>query len=312
MVVLGERNSYSQRIMGPLLIAAVVLGLLGLPLAIWLDLRILSERMLRMQASEISRIVDDMRGFYGSDVVARVLEADGPVTVTHNYRDIKGAIPIPATLSIELGQRISAHDGSAKYRFVSDMTFKGRPPHQLDDFERNAIANLRAHPEQRIVDVSGSLFDQSVRTAAPVIMGPVCVSCHNTHPESPKTDWKVGDVRGIQEISVDAADLRERLLVQILAVVPHPRLARGPCHHHLAAAAGAAHQRHEPGADRRQRLPRRYFAEAREIPVAASLQEHLQRPEGCVHRHRTQEAHDLLLRHQGFHRAFPNGSSRRT
>jgi adenylate cyclase len=33
-------------------------------------------------------------------------------------------------------------------------------------------------------------------------MGPVCVSCHNMHPDSPKTDWKVGDVRGIQEISV--------------------------------------------------------------------------------------------------------------
>ena len=27
-----------------------------------------------------------------------------------------------------------------------------------------------------------------------------CVACHNTHPESPKTDWKVGDVRGVQEI----------------------------------------------------------------------------------------------------------------
>jgi hypothetical protein len=26
------------------------------------------------------------------------------------------------------------------------------------------------------------------------------VACHNTHPESPKTDWKVGDVRGVQEI----------------------------------------------------------------------------------------------------------------
>ena len=29
-----------------------------------------------------------------------------------------------------------------------------------------------------------------------------CVNCHNTHPESPKKDWKVGDVRGIQEISI--------------------------------------------------------------------------------------------------------------
>lgn len=26
-----------------------------------------------------------------------------------------------------------------------------------------------------------------------------CVACHNTHPESPRKDWKVGDVRGIVE-----------------------------------------------------------------------------------------------------------------
>jgi uncharacterized protein DUF3365 len=33
-------------------------------------------------------------------------------------------------------------------------------------------------------------------------MGATCVNCHNTHPESPKRDWKVGDVRGIQEVAI--------------------------------------------------------------------------------------------------------------
>src|SRR5438874_702866 len=28
------------------------------------------------------------------------------------------------------------------------------------------------------------------------------VNCHNSHPESPKRDWKVGDVRGIQEVAI--------------------------------------------------------------------------------------------------------------
>ena len=120
------RVQTQQRAIGPLLITAVVLGLLGLPAAVWLDLRELSERMLRTQASEISRIIDDMRAFYGADVVGRVLQANGSVTATHNYRDVQGGIPIPATLSIELGKRISAHDGSVKYRFVSDLPFKGR------------------------------------------------------------------------------------------------------------------------------------------------------------------------------------------
>ncbi|MXQ12847.1 adenylate/guanylate cyclase domain-containing protein [Microvirga makkahensis] len=202
MAGLGERASYQQRAIGTLLIVTVVLGVLGLPVAVWLDLRILSENVLRMQARETSRVIDDMRSFYGSDVVRRVLQSPGPVTVTHNYREVPGAIPIPATLSIELGKLISAADGSVKYHFVSDMPFKGREAHSLDDFERNAIAQLRANPKQPVVEVSGSLFNKNVRTAAPVIMEAVCVSCHNTHPDSPKTDWKVGDVRGIQEISV--------------------------------------------------------------------------------------------------------------
>ena len=36
-------------------------------------------------------------------------------------------------------------------------------------------------------------------------MGAACVACHNSHPESPKRDWQVGDVRGIQEIAISQA-----------------------------------------------------------------------------------------------------------
>src|SRR3546814_10179225 len=34
-------------------------------------------------------------------------------------------------------------------------------------------------------------------------MGAACVTCHNAHPESPKHDWKIGDIRGIQAITVE-------------------------------------------------------------------------------------------------------------
>jgi hypothetical protein len=27
-------------------------------------------------------------------------------------------------------------------------------------------------------------------------VAPVCISCHNAHPDSPKTDFKLGDVMG--------------------------------------------------------------------------------------------------------------------
>jgi class 3 adenylate cyclase len=198
----GKPDRRAARLLSLLLPAAIVLGMLGLPIAVWLDMTALSDRTLRTQAGEIGRVIDDMRGFYASDVVGRVLAARQPVSATHNYHDVDGAIPIPATLSIELGKRISAKDGTVKYGFVSDLPFKGREAHDLDAFETKSLAALRVDPKTQAVDVSGSIFDRRVRVATPVVMGEVCVACHNRHPDSPKKDWKVGDVRGIQEITV--------------------------------------------------------------------------------------------------------------
>ncbi|KQT86400.1 adenylate/guanylate cyclase domain-containing protein [Aurantimonas sp. Leaf443] len=184
-------------------VAAVVMALVLLPVAVWLDLRHLSDTTLSSQASSLNAMITDIRGYYAQNVVGRVVASEGRTLAVHNYRDIAGAIPIPATLSLELGEVIGkGHD--IGYRFVSDLVFKSRMPHELDGFERRALATFRneAGPKPPISEVSGSIFDRRIRLAAPVLMGPACVACHNAHPESPKTDWKVGDVRGIQEISI--------------------------------------------------------------------------------------------------------------
>jgi adenylate cyclase len=193
--------AHRERFYGPLVVALVLLLLLGLPFAAWLDMRALSERILNRQADEIRHIIDDMRGFYATDVVARVIAHPNAVP-TSNYKEVEGGIPIPATLSIELGKLISARNDAVKYRFVSDLPFKGRESHNLDDWEVAALAALRVDPNTPVVQVAGSIFDRDIRLAGPVKMGQACVTCHNTHPDSPKTDWKVGDVRGIQEITI--------------------------------------------------------------------------------------------------------------
>jgi adenylate cyclase len=199
---LSGASAWQARLLGPFTAAAVGLGLLALPLFLWLDLSALSENGLRERARETSRIIDIMRAFYSTDVVGRVLHAERQVTASNNYQNINGAVPIPATLSIELGNRISAGDSAVKYRFVSDMPFKGRETHPLDSFETAALAALRADPNRPVSEISGSIFDRHLRVATPIIMGEVCVGCHNSHPESPKKDWRAGDVRGIQEVSV--------------------------------------------------------------------------------------------------------------
>jgi class 3 adenylate cyclase len=197
-----RRSATAASLQDIILIFLVLMLLVGLPIVVWLDLRNLTEKALLRQASDLNSVVSSVRAYYASNVVGRVLASPGSTQVVHNYETIPGAIPIPATLSLELGRVISEQQQNISYRFVSDFPFKNRAPHALDGFETNALAALRDNSGRKLTNVTWSVFSDRVRLIAPVIMGAACVSCHNSHPESPKRDWKIGDVRGIQEITI--------------------------------------------------------------------------------------------------------------
>jgi class 3 adenylate cyclase len=186
-----------------LLLIMVAVMLAGLPVAVWLDISSLSRTALSRQAEDLSSVITGIRGYYATNVVGRILAAHGKDTkLAHNYEQIPGAIPIPATLSLELGRVISERQDNITYRFVSDLPFKNRKPHEMDAFEVSALAKLRAAPDQEVTEVHRAGFSNTFRLVTPIIMAPACVTCHNAHPESPKHDWKIGDVRGIQEIVI--------------------------------------------------------------------------------------------------------------
>ena len=109
------------------LVVLVILLLAGLPVAVWLDLSNLADNNLRRQASDLNSIISSVRGYYASNVVGRILAAPGTTTkVVHDYENVPGAIPIPATLSLELGKVISKQQHNIAYRFVSDFPFANR------------------------------------------------------------------------------------------------------------------------------------------------------------------------------------------
>ena len=142
-----QEISEEQRKSGILTGAVIALLLLALPVAVWLDLSNLGETTLRRQASDLNSIISSVRGYYASNVVGRILAAPGTTTkVVHNYEAVPGAIPIPATLSLELGKVISEQQHNIAYRFVSDFPFANRAPHPLDEFETDALDALRENP----------------------------------------------------------------------------------------------------------------------------------------------------------------------
>ncbi|HWC05596.1 MAG TPA: ATP-binding protein [Methylomirabilota bacterium] len=166
-------------------------------------------------ASVHAESLQAVRALYTSEVVER-LRARAGVRVTHDYLSQEGAVPLPVTLSIALGRRLGEKGSGMQVRLYSDYPFPWRQdggPH--DPFETEALVELRANPDRAFFRFENFQDRPSLRFATADRMEAGCVSCHNTHPDSPKRDWKVGDVRGVLEIIHPlggvVAQTRERL-----------------------------------------------------------------------------------------------------
>jgi adenylate cyclase len=132
-----------RRLREPLLILVAFLLLVGLPVAVWLDMHEVTQAGLRRQASDLNAMFTSVRDYYANNVVSHVQASPGTTQVVHDYQSIPGAIPNPSTMSLELGKVIGQQQQNVNYRFVSDYPFKDRAPHVLDEAEKNALAALR-------------------------------------------------------------------------------------------------------------------------------------------------------------------------
>jgi hypothetical protein len=186
----------------------VLLMLLCMPVAAWLDLQALTAESAIQQTTNVKSMINEIRAYYAKEVVERVTPHDGKSQIIHNFREVPGAIPNPATMAIELGNLFKNTQTNVQYRFISDFPFQGRPPHAFDAWETEALQSLRKNPNQEITLLD--VVDGKViyRVATSIRMNAVCVACHISHPLSPKRDWQVGDVRGIQEFTVTTPILK--------------------------------------------------------------------------------------------------------
>lgn len=156
-------------------------------------------------AEAYSQSVSAMRAFYSRHVVPRAKNAGA--TVSHDYKGSDTTIPFPATLTIDLANELREKNSAFTFNFYSNEPFPWRSERVLDVFEQDALGILKAKAENKVVRYENHNGQRSVRVAYPVVMGETCVACHNSHPLSPRTDWKVGDIRGVQQITLPLANV---------------------------------------------------------------------------------------------------------
>lgn len=186
--------------------AIFIFSLVGLPFAlVWTVKKQMQAESLG-NARAVSELLLQMRRYYNFNIVNRLQDAQGPVIVTENYHNVPGSIPLPATMSIEVAKLLSEKipNSPFDFSFTSDHPFHGRNRPAMDTFQREALAQFRAKPnlEEYWRQDTEAHGEANLRLAIPVRMQTGCVACHNNHPESTKRDWEVGDIRGIQDVTV--------------------------------------------------------------------------------------------------------------
>src|SRR5207249_108617 len=74
---------------------------------------------------------------------------------------------------------------------------------QMEEVRRYYTERVAVVCRKQGLDVTNDYAGKPNAVPLPDVMtSNSCVSCHNAHPESPKTDWKLGDVRGVLEVVV--------------------------------------------------------------------------------------------------------------
>jgi class 3 adenylate cyclase len=176
---------------------------------IYLSNKINQELAIRYMGTYIDTL-STVQSMYSSEVVERLSYLG--ITPRQDYRNHDGAIPFPATFAIELAKAMTNPETGITNRLYSDYPFLTRKDGgPKDEYESLALSTLRFAKDKTKPFIRFENYNNrmSMRYGKAVVMKQSCVDCHNTHPDSTKKDWKVGDVRGVREVIVPMRATRQ-------------------------------------------------------------------------------------------------------
>jgi ABC-type transporter Mla subunit MlaD len=194
-------KSLSVRIVVPVAIAFVICAA-GLGFYVWQSANQQTLDTSVMNAKATVAQFKTLRSYYTEQVVNKV-KGSGVMKVSSAHAGQADTIPLPATMIHELSETLSRDQSGTKIRLYSQHPFPNRAGRKLDSFAEDALAELQRRPDSIFVRSETMDGRPAVRVAvADRLAVEACVSCHNSHPDSPKRDWKLNDVRGVLEVAI--------------------------------------------------------------------------------------------------------------
>ena len=145
----------------------------------------------------------EIRSYYNKNVVQKVTQQT-TLNVDAQHKGRPDTIPLPATMIHDISEQLSQSIDGMKIKLYSDYPFPNRAERVLDDFEKSSIEHFRNTQQREPVILREQQEGvEVIRVAVADEMNALsCVNCHNSRADTPKSDWQLGDVRGVLEVTI--------------------------------------------------------------------------------------------------------------
>lgn len=144
-------------------------------------------------AGYIHAILEANRNNYTDNVVVK-LQREG-IEAHEHWKDERG-VPLPAQYMMESGRLVALKNLDLSFRLASlTPIYAWNAPNS--DLERQGLAAVEKDPSKPhygIVKQGDLRLFQAIY--ADLAISQACVDCHNTHPNSPRRNYKLDDVMG--------------------------------------------------------------------------------------------------------------------
>jgi len=154
----------------------------------------------RTMADALHMVMDSDRAVYTKRIVNRLAAKEKVIKASEHFEDDK-ALVLPAQMfrfGAELvSERASANpDVNFSYSLLSmwPINKQNAPKTDVEHAGLKFVADNKGQNYYAEEQLGGKNYFTAVY--ADVAVAPVCASCHNDHKDTPRTDFKIGDVMG--------------------------------------------------------------------------------------------------------------------
>jgi hypothetical protein len=145
-------------------------------------------------ADLIHSVIEADRAIYTKEVVNRLQLDEQVIKASEHFKEDK-ALPLPAQM-LRMGAQYAAEKGKLRYSLISNWSINkaNLPQNEFEKKGLDAVQSDPGKPFREYATLGGKRYFLALYPDKAVAQA--CISCHNGHKESPKHDYKLGDVMG--------------------------------------------------------------------------------------------------------------------